>query len=232
MLASCSAVIRDGVALIRFIETLVTWCESAQQVASTPLSGSGSMRSANEPCAKPWSRVIGTTSAVGYWLGNSSWSSTTTAGRSLLGSCGREPLRQSTMTIAPAAGRLTTDRVGYRSPRAHHGPQNSCGDETPPAPLPQVQPLGVACELQPRPIPGCRHSTPSPGGVQPPPKQLDPRDRVESLTFHPWFTNCTTCPYYTSVPRTIGRLICASKGLDLKTLLHVATLRSVEMRID
>lgn len=60
------------------------------------------------------SRVERTTSMFRCSSGNSPWSSTITAGRSLPGSCGRERPRQSTTTIVPAHRRSAS-----RSLRAH-----------------------------------------------------------------------------------------------------------------
>jgi hypothetical protein len=72
ILANCATVILELVRLTRRSDTLVTWCASAQHVASVPFSSVGSMRSANDLCASPSSRVNGTTSMLGYSSGNNS----------------------------------------------------------------------------------------------------------------------------------------------------------------
>ena len=139
----------------------------------------GSIRSANDLCASPSSRVKGTTSILGYASGNNSWSSTTTAGRSLPGSWGKEPPRQSTTTMLPAEGPLTGDRsAGSRAHRARFAPQGAQPDGPPPDPRPPEWPLAAPVVPQPQRSPERTRSAPC-LGYGPLPRV--PRDHPRSI---------------------------------------------------
>lgn len=186
-LANWVGVMRESVRVTRRCDTLVMWWAKAQQVVSAPFSAVGSICSANDRCANPSSWVNGTTSILGYSSGNSSWSSTTTAGRNLLGSLGKAPPRQSTTTILPASSRLTAARsTVHRARQALGGHRNARRDRRPLAPHRPGSFHDESAALWPRPSPGRMRSSLSPVPELPLRASLDRQGPVESSTSQPY----------------------------------------------
>lgn len=177
----------ESVEVTRRRDTLVMWWANAQHVASTPFSTVGSICSANDLCAKPSSRVNGTTSMLGYSSGNSAWSSITTAGRNLLGSRGNAPLRQSTTTMLPASSRLTAVRLAeYRARQALGARRGARQDRRPPAPHRSGSFHDESAGPAPRPFPERMCSSPSPACVLPLRAPLDQQRLTELSTSQPY----------------------------------------------